>query len=144
MYDRILLPTDGSAGMERVIDHAVDLARIHGASIRAMYVVDTASLADLPMETSWEGVLESLREEGQTALETVRGRVGDIPLETELREGSPVSEILAAADSDEIDIVVMGTHGRAGVQRWLLGSVAERVVRQSPVPVLTVRVGPTG
>lgn len=140
MYDRILLPTDGSAGMDRVIDHAGALADVHGAAIDAVSVVDTASLTDLPLETSWEGLRSALDEEAETALSSVRSRVTDVPLETHRREGTPVTEILEFARSHPIDVIVMGTHGRAGVERWLLGSVAERVVRRSPVPVLTVRV----
>jgi len=83
-------------------------------------------------------VRRALREEGETALDTARRRAGDVPVETDLIEGSPVSDILDYARN--CDLVVMGTHGRAGVSRVLLGSVAERVVRQAPVPVLTVRV----
>jgi len=64
----------------------------------------------------------------------------DVPLETTTVEGSPAREIVDHAASIGADLVVMGTHGRSGVDRLLLGSVAERVVRSSPVPVLTVRV----
>jgi len=141
MYDRILLPTDGSAGSESVIDHAASLARTHDATVHAVYVMDTASLADLPMESSWEGVTHSLREEGDLALEAAKRRVPEeIPVETAVLEGSPARDIVDYATTNDVDLIVMGTHGRAGLDRWLLGSVAERVVRTSPVPVLTVRV----
>lgn len=140
MYDDILLPTDGSAGMETVIDHAASLADEHDATLRALYVVDTASLTDVPMEASFEGVNEALRQEGESALENVERRVDDVPVETDLIEGSPAREIVRYAEENPCDVVVMGTHGRSGVDRLLLGSVAERVVRSSPTPVLTVRV----
>jgi nucleotide-binding universal stress UspA family protein len=141
MYDDILLPTDGSAGMETVIDHAADLAAAHGATLHALYVVDTASLTDVPMEASMEGVSQALTQEGKTALEQVERRTsGDASVETDLVEGSPAREITNYATDNPADIVVMGTHGRSGMDRLLLGSVAERVVRSSPVPVLTVRV----
>ena len=144
MYDDILVPTDGSAGISHVVDHAARLARHHEATLHGLYVVDTASLSDLPLESSWDGVSQALREEGDTALRSVRQQAGDLPVETELVEGSPVDDIVGYARDCGCDLVVMGTHGRAGVDRLLLGSVAERVVRRSPVPVLTVRVsGPT-
>ena len=142
MYETILLPTDGSAGMERVIDHAVDLASIHDATLHALYVVDTASLTDLPLESSWEGVRDALGREGETAREAVERRAGeDVDVRTTVIEGSPGRDIVEFAVDEDCDLIVMGTHGRAGVDRWILGSVAERVVRNSTVPVLTVHVG---
>jgi len=145
MYDDILLPTDGSAGMGTVIQHAVDLAATHDATLHALYVVDTASLTDVPMEASMEGVSQALKQEGETALEQVdRLATEDVPVETNIVEGSPARDIATYAAENPADLVVMGTHGRSGVDRLLLGSVAERVVRSSPVPVLTVRVDGDG
>jgi nucleotide-binding universal stress UspA family protein len=142
MYDDILLPTDGSAGMDRVVEHAGELAEAHGATVHALYVVDTASLTDLPMEASLDGVSKRLRNEGEAAVGTVEEELGDQRVETVFREGSPAREIVSYAGENDVDVVVMGTHGRTGVDRLILGSVAERVVRSSPVPVLTVRVSP--
>lgn len=148
MYDRILVPTDGSPGVERAVEHAVDLASAHGAALLAVYVVNTASFATLPMETSWEGMGDMLREDGASALQRVEeiAAGAGVPAETHLLEGSPSREIVRFAETEGVDLVVMGTHGRGGIDRLLLGSVAERVVRSSTVPVLTVRVGqpPTG
>lgn len=143
MYDDILLPTDGSASMAAVIDHAAELARVHDATLHCLYVVNTASLSDLPMESSWEGISQALSEEGKQALEEVAARADDVDVETNLVEGSPAKEIVRYASANDCDIIVMGTHGRSGVNRLLLGSVAERVVRSSEVPVLTIRVGPS-
>lgn len=144
MYDRILLPTDGSAGMDRVVDHAADLAAEHDAVVNGLYVIDESSYTNLPMETSWEGISELLREEGDEALDEVERVVGDrAPVERAAVDGSPSRTITEYAAEQDCDIVVMGTHGRGGIDRLLLGSVAERVVRTSTVPVLTVRVDPT-
>ncbi|MFB6136587.1 MAG: universal stress protein [Halobacteriaceae archaeon] len=143
LYERILVPTDGSAGTRRAVEHAVDLAAAHGATIHAVYVVNTASFASLSMEASWEGVSEMLQHEGEAALDEVEeaaeGR--GVPVERVILEGTPSREIVAYADREGCDLVVMGTHGRGGIDRLLLGSVAERIVRTSDVPVLTVRVG---
>jgi nucleotide-binding universal stress UspA family protein len=141
MYDRIVVPTDGSEGMARVLEHAADLARAHDAGLDFVYVVNTAAFANLPMETSWEGVRESLKEEGEAALEGAERAAEGVPTERHVLEGSPAREIVAYAERSGADLVVMGTHGRGGINRILVGSVAERVVRTAPMPVLTVRVG---
>ena len=136
----MLIPTDGSPGMETVIKHAVSLARVHGATLHGLYVVNTAALTDLPMESSWEGVNQALQEEGRAALGEIERLAKDLPLELSQVDGSPAREIVDYAEEEGIDVIVMGTHGRSGVDRLLLGSVAERVVRSSTVPVLTIRV----
>ncbi|ODR83316.1 stress response protein [Haladaptatus sp. W1] len=143
MYDRILVPTDGSEETTCVIAHAAELAEAHGAELHAIYVINSSTFASLPMESSWEGVSDMLEEEGKSALEDAR-RVAeeyDVSLTTHLLEGPPNKEIVRYAELDGFDLIVMGTHGRGGIDRLLLGSVAERVVRASTVPVLTVRVG---
>ncbi len=142
MYERILVPTDGSAGVERAIEQAVELAAAHGATIHAIFVINTANFASLPMETSWEGVSDILREDAEEALARVReiADASGVPVQTHVLEGGPSNEIVAFADEEGCDLIVMGTHGRGGIDRLLLGSVAERVVRSSSVPVLTVRV----
>lgn len=142
-YGRILVPTDGSTDAETVLEHAIDLASVHDASLSAIYVMNTASFTGLPMETTWEGIDDVLRKEGAAALETVQEIAEDegIEIDCQVLEGSPAREIVRYADEQDCDLVVMGTHGRGGINRLLLGSVAEQVVRTSPVPVLTVRVG---
>ena len=144
MYDCILVPTDGSVEGERAVEYAIDLAREHDATIRAIYVVNAASYSGLPMETAWDGISDALREEGQAAVDRVTELApSDVPVETAVLEGSPSRTIIEQATPDRCDLVVMGTHGRGGIDRLLLGSVAERVVRSAAVPVLTVRVGDT-
>ncbi|MCU4718639.1 universal stress protein [Halapricum hydrolyticum] len=140
MYDRILLPTDGSEEMEPVIEHAVELAAHHDATVHALYALDTASLNSLPMETSWDTISSILEEEGAAALDVIDEYADGLAIERQVVEGSPSRRIVQYAEDEDMDLIVMGTHGRGGIDRLLLGSVAERVVRTSPVPVLTVRV----
>jgi nucleotide-binding universal stress UspA family protein len=140
MYDNILLPTDGSEGMTAVIEHARDLAAIHDGTVHVLYVANTASLSDLPMESSWEGVSSALQQQGERAIEAATEILGGQSVETRIIEGSPSKEITTYAEENDCDVIVMGTHGRSGVDRLLLGSVAERVVRSAQVPVLTISV----
>lgn len=140
MYDRILVPTDGSPSMQGVVAHAVDLAGVHGAELHGLYVIDTGSYATLPVETTWDGVTEMLREEGEMALSEFESMAGSQAVETAIVEGTPSGEIVDYAREQDCDCIVMGTHGRAGIDRLLLGSVSERVVRAAPVPVVTVPV----
>ncbi len=141
MYDCILVPTDGSTDVEAAVEYAAELARRHDARLRSVYVINTASYGGLPMETAWEGISDALREEGRTAVERVEELVDDVPVETAVLEGAPSSVIVEEATPDRCDLVVMATHGRGGIDRLLLGSVAERVVRCAQVPVLTINVG---
>ncbi|WP_254765138.1 universal stress protein [Natrinema marinum] len=143
MYDRILVPTDGSPEVERALEYAFELAHTHDATVRALYVVNVTGYSGLPMETALEGISDALHEEGRAAVERVADLApADIAVETEVREGSPSHAIVAAADPSECDLIVMGTHGRGGIDRLLLGSVTECVVRRAAVPVLTVQVDP--
>jgi nucleotide-binding universal stress UspA family protein len=143
LYERILVPTDGSSAGRRAVEHAAALAATHGATVVGVYVVNTAGYAGLPMESSWEGLDDMLRADGDAALETVREVAENrgVPVETHVLEGSPSRQIVEFAEREGCDLVVMSTHGRGGIDRLLLGSVAEKVVRSANVPVMTVRVG---
>ena len=142
LYDRIIVPIDGSAGSNRVATHAAALAAVHDAELHGVYVVNAGSFAGLPMESSWEGLDDLLRSDAEAALELVERAAEHegVPVETHVLEGTPSREIVRFAERGECDLIVMGTHGRGGIDRLLLGSVAEKVVRASSVPVLTVRI----
>ena len=140
MYERILLPTDGSAGAERATEHAIELARLSGGTIIAMNVVDTSAAAAVP-EAQAISINELFEEAGSKAVDAVVEQVEaqGIPIETELRTGSAHGEILAVAQERDVDVIVMGTHGRTGLDRVLLGSVADRVIRHADYPVMVTR-----
>jgi nucleotide-binding universal stress UspA family protein len=143
LYDRVLVPTDGSAEVERAVDHAIALAAEHGAEIHTINVVNPANFSGVPMEGAVQGVGELLREDAESAVEAVaeRGEKRGLSVESVVAEGSPSAEIVRYAEQNDCDVIVMGTHGRGGIDRLLLGSVAEKVVRASEVPVLTIQVG---
>jgi nucleotide-binding universal stress UspA family protein len=119
MYERILVPTDGSPEVERAVSHALELVAAHDATIAAVYVVNTATYTTMPMETGWEGVGNMLRTDGEKALERVREHAEKkgVTVETHLVEGSPSREIVRNAEEGDCDLIVMGTHGRGGIDR---------------------------
>jgi nucleotide-binding universal stress UspA family protein len=141
MYERILHPTDGSTGSAHVTLQALDLAEQYGATIHAINVVDT----DITSLFADRGESETLTERGQKAVDSVRkmAEAHDVAVETAVLEGDPADTILDYADDIDADVIVAGTHGRSGVRRRLLGSVAERLVRHATQPVLTVRLPET-
>jgi nucleotide-binding universal stress UspA family protein len=140
MYDRILVPTDGSKGTSESVAHAASIARDRGATVEVLYVVDQRQYRAASRDTKDE-VIESLREEGERAIDDAVTWLADegVDTETEIREGIPYKTILEYADETDVDLIVMGTHGRTGRDRRVaLGSVTERVVKNSKRPVLVV------
>ena len=141
VYENILLPTDGSDGTAGVAEHAVHVARLAGATLHILHVVDTSVV---PLDAHSRGIYDEMEATGRESVEEIRDRTLDVGIDsvTAIRQGTPFREILDYAEENEVDLVVIGTHGRTGLQRTVLGSVAERVVRLSDVPVLTVRTAP--
>ena len=137
MYDRVLVPTDGSQGSAHAAMRAINLAEQYGATVHVLHVVSD-DLRSLVGEQAASG---ELTERGSRAIETVETMAGahGVEVVTELREGDPADAILAYAAEAGADIIVAGTHGRSGIERRLIGSVAERLVRHAECPVLTVR-----
>jgi nucleotide-binding universal stress UspA family protein len=140
MYDTILVPTDGSSAVVEAVERAVDLAERYDATVHALYVVDSSAYGTL--DTSTSVVVDALEDEGETAVTYVadQAEAAGVPAETAVLSGTPHRTIMNYVDDHDVDLVVMGTHGRRGFDRFLLGSVTEKVVRTAPVPVMTVRV----
>jgi len=146
MYARILVAVDGSPGSARAVTHAIALSKALGAGLRVLHVVDMGWLAlgpELAVDT--QRVAAARRAEGErtvaAALETARA--AGVSVEASLVEtGAPgqrvASQIVQEAQAWPADLLVLGTHGRGGAERLLLGSVAEGVARRASVPVLLV------
>ncbi|WP_458186779.1 universal stress protein [Haladaptatus sp. NG-WS-4] len=131
MYERILVPTDGSSATRGAATHAIDIAKQYDATVHALHVVgddlgENRSEREAEGERATDDVVELASEHGLDAVGTVL-------------EGRPSDGILDYVGDHDIDLVVMATSGRSGVGRMLLGSVAERVVRKATIPVLLVR-----
>ena len=139
MYDTILVPTDGSPESLTAVDEAAELASSLDADLVALYVVDTRDYATLP-ETKWVTLAEELEQAGERALAKVEKRADEygVPVSTTVIRGVPHESILEYADEAGADAVVMSTHGRTGIDRFLLGSVTERVVRSADLPIVVV------
>jgi nucleotide-binding universal stress UspA family protein len=147
MYQRILVPIDGSATSLTGLEHALGLARDQQASVRILNVIDERVLATMmvePVAVPIDDLLDSMRAEGRKVLDNAQARAQAAGVAAEAVQvasrGSAVSDvILAQAKRAKADVIVMGTHGRRGLNRLLLGSDAERVLRDARVPVLLVR-----
>lgn len=137
---RILVPHDFSDTAERALSYAVTLSKKFGARLTVLHAYEVPTLGSSEaLVASLEFATEIERVAGKALDEiAVRARQGGIDVETMLRRGTAWMEINATAEQTKADLIVMGTHGRKGVSRVLLGSVAEKVVRTAPCPVLTV------
>ena len=130
---RVLVPIDFSVCSMWALRYAEEMARRFGAEIVLVHVDQSLVLGSELAETRQAAARNEL--EGLVAFFGER----DIPARSVLRSGGPVEEIMATAEAEHVDLIVMGTHGRTGLTHVLMGSVAESVVRQSSCPVLTVR-----
>jgi len=141
MYEDVLVPFDGSEGAAEVLHHASEIAHWADATIHVLYVADT----NRDSVTVVEGqTVDALAQEGEDIVEEATKTLDSlgVPSETDVVQGDPAPTIVEYAERYDYDLVVMPTHGREGLSRYLIGSVSEKVVRLSSVPVLTVRMQP--
>jgi nucleotide-binding universal stress UspA family protein len=151
MYNKILLPTDGSENSKKANRHALWIADKTNAEIVILYVVEphfpriATSLPISTLPTPNEYFYEEIRTEGKQIIDgfkqeledaKCKGKCIDVKLKTIIKEGKPSIEILKVINEENIDLVVIGASGRHGLDRFVLGSVTERVVREAKKPVL--------
>ncbi len=141
LYKKILIATDGSEYTKNSIDHGLELAKNTESRVHVIYVIDTAAFASIPMDAAWESMYALLKQEGDEATRYVaeKAEAEGLQVERNTVEGHPAEEIIKYAEKNSINLIVMGTLGKSGLDRFLLGSVAEKVVRTSKIPVLVVR-----
>ncbi|SDK73353.1 universal stress protein [Natronorubrum texcoconense] len=141
MFANVLVPTDGSDGAEATIGHAIDLARTYEAAVHALYVVPTgAEPPGLDSDDREEFYAPSERRGREATIRvTDRAEQDGLTASRAVHEGVPHRTILEYVDEHDVDIVVMGTHGRTGADRVRLGSTTERVLTLADVPILSVR-----
>lgn len=147
MFERILFTTDGSRLAEQALDKAVGLARETGAELRAVSVVENPIFYGVPEATAlydaefYRSLSSELEKLADGALRRVgeAAKVAGVSCTTTIRHGGPAEEVLEESREWGADIIVLATHGRSGLARFLLGSVATNVVNHAPCPVLLVR-----
>ena len=141
---KLLVPTDFSEDSEQAARYAVELAKRFQAEVHCIHVVDIPadllSTSDYYMTGPSEQFIDQIREESKKNLEAFAEKnLEGAQVRTAFLEGSPFVEIIRYARDQQIDLVVIATHGRTGLQHVLFGSVAEKVVRKAPCPVLVVK-----
>ena len=145
MYRKILVPTDGSACAQHAVHEAVELAKAIDAEITFLYALEnplttgTASPEALPYSAQLWDDLKAMADEALQAATTVAESSGVHATAVRVDNRAPVQAILEA--EDEHDLVIMGTHGRRGFNRWMFGSVAEGALRRAKRPFLLIRSG---
>ena len=141
------MPTDGSENAERAGAMAIELADLTGSDIVVLYVVETNLIESPRLANYSANLFEELRKEGKKVLGDFKekleeiqceGRCKNVNLIPKLEEGSPYLVILETMDNENVDLTVMGASGRHGLDRFILGSVTERVVREAKLPVMVV------
>lgn len=141
MFKRILVPTDGSERSEEAAEEAIDLAESVGGELHFLYVVDTSMISGIPEDWAWERLEELMHEEGGATVKELSERADSRGVDSEavLLEGVPHREILSYAEDEETDLIVIATAGRRGLDKLIMGSTTERVLRSSEKPVLVIR-----
>lgn len=141
MYDTIVIPTDGSEYAERAARRGFELAGKHGATVHVVCAADTGPLGDVRLPGDDASAEDAIGEKAAEYVERAAEMAApyDIDVKTAVREGPAKSEIVEYAAEVGADMILMGTRGRGGVERLMLGSVAEHVVRTSEVDVLVVQ-----
>lgn len=140
----ILFPTDFSQGARAAMDYALSLAKDYNARLILLYVMQDISIAEwyIPSAVSVTDMIEDMEKSAWKEMEKWRAeaqaRLKDV--EKMVVRGVPFVEIIKTAKEKGVDLIVIGTHGRTGIDHMLFGSTAEKVVRKAPCPVLTVRV----
>ena len=142
MYKKILFPTDGSEFAEKSEKHALFLAEVSGAEIIALSVIETGFSIGLPADDVIFHINKMLKNETKKNLEKVKKlkeeTKSDVKITYKLAEGSPADIILKTIEEEDIDLVVMGSSGKSGLHRFIIGSVAEKVVEAAECSVLVV------
>lgn len=142
LFKNILIATDGSKRTQNAVDMGLKIAKERGSKVYAVYVVDTVTFTSIPMDVAWENMYQLLKDEGEDAVKVVKdGAPEGVDVETQVLEGNPAVEITKFANENGVDLIVMGTLGKSGIDRILLGSTAEKVIRIASCPVLVIKSG---
>ncbi len=134
----ILVPVDFSRPAEQAMNYALRLARIFGSQIRLLHVIEASTVVTDSM--TWVDFYSQVKAVTQPMLENLAKTIrhAGVQVKADLVRGTAYAEIVKQAKRHRVDLIVIGTHGRTGLQHLMMGSVAERVVRMAPCPVLSI------
>lgn len=144
MFKHILVPVDGSETSMSALSKAAGLAKAFGSEVTAVYVLDPYPFTGVGADFAYGQAqyLNAANAEANNALEAVKQRMQEegVPVKTMVSEGHAVHEgVVRVAESEGADLIVMGSHGRRGLEKLVLGSVAQRVLSSAKIPVMVVR-----
>lgn len=141
LYKNIVIATDGSENSGKAISCGIKIAKLSGATVYAIHVVDTPSAVSEIWTAGKDLIHEMMIRDGKKILSETRKIIEDSGVEVKdvLLNGHPGEEIIRFAENNNMDLIVMGTLGATGLEKFLMGSVAEKVVRFSKIPVMVVR-----
>ena len=139
MYKKILVPTDGSEFAKKAQKHALFLAKVSGAEIVAVSVTENNCVNGLPLDDEIYQLNQVLNERSEENLKDFdKLNEDDVKINHVIREGSPAKVILEVANEEQVDLIVMGSSGKSGFDRFIMGSVADKVVNSAKCAVLVV------
>jgi nucleotide-binding universal stress UspA family protein len=136
---RILIATDGSEKNRAALDEGIRIARTTGATVYAVYVIDTGTFSSMSGDIPLGDTYRVFHAEAEQAFARIQSLAGEVKVETSILEGHPAAEIVKFAAAKKIDLIVIATQGKKGLERLLLGSVAEEIIRSAPCNVLVVK-----
>ncbi len=141
MFRKVLVAIDGSSQSRLALSTAIDVAKVWKAEIHAAYVIEIGLFSSLPVDNTWEVMYSLLDKEGKEILDNAvaTGVKAGVPLKTHLRQGHAGQELLNLAEELDADLIVLGSLGKSGIERLLIGSVSSFVVTNSPVTTMVVR-----
>jgi len=139
LFTNILVATDGSDRNITAVEEAIRIATGCGAALNAVYVIDAGTFESASADVVMEDTYRIIKAEAEQALKQVRSLSGNIEVKTTVIEGKPAQEIVRFATAEKIDLIVIGTQGKKGIERILLGSVAESIIRLAGCKVLVVK-----
>jgi nucleotide-binding universal stress UspA family protein len=141
VFTNILVALDGSEASQRALIRAADEAKLWNANLHVIYVVETGLFSSLPLDNTVEIMYSVLEKEGNEVLERAKkyGTDKGITVFTHMEQGHAGSEIVALAEREKIDLIMVGSHGKSNTDRLLIGSVGTFVVTHSPVSTMVVR-----
>jgi nucleotide-binding universal stress UspA family protein len=141
VFSNILIALDGSEAGQRALSRAVEEAKVWNAQLQAMYVVETGLFSSLPLDNTVEIMFRVLEKEGKAVLERAKTSAAEkgVTIITHMKQGHAGSEIVALAEQEKSDLIIVGSHGKGNADRLLIGSVSTFVVTHSKVTTMVVR-----